>query len=172
MPCKVNIILHFILLFVIILCTSQIIYWVVDAINKILDVTKNLLVKAKNTFITKSFLRFCILGCINCLNDAIFSHFANYFMQKNLAAVVGYMISLSLAFYLTSMFIFKSKPTFSKYYKFLLSYIPNFIIFFLVTFITINTWKLPQFVGTFLAAAAGGPITFIMIKLFAFGKKQ
>ncbi len=76
-----------------------------------------------------------------------------------------------MAFFLTSKFIFKSRPTFKKYVRFLISYIPNFIIFFLVTFLTINTWHLPQFVGTFLAAMTGGPITFVIIKLYAFGKR-
>ncbi len=128
--------------------------------------------KFKETFLTKSFLEFCILGLINCFNDSLFSWIAYFFMQKNLAAVVGYMVSLTIAFLLTTRYIFKSKISFEKYVKFLISYIPNFIIFFLVTFITINLWKLPQFVGTFLAAMAGGPITFVIIKIYAFGKRQ
>lgn len=116
-------------------------------------------------------MEFCFLGFINCFNDSLFSWIAEKFFQKNIAAIIGYAISLTIAFFLTSKFIFKAKPTLQKYYRFLLSYIPNFIIFFLVTFITINTWKLNQFVGTFLAAAAGGPITFLIIEIYAFGKK-
>lgn len=127
--------------------------------------------KLKSIFVNKSFIEFCILGIINSFNDALFSHIAHYFMQENLAAVVGYAIALTMAFFLNSRFIFKSKPTLKKYGRFLISYIPNFIIYFLVTFITISTWHLPQFWGTVLAAMAGGPITFIIIKIYAFGRK-
>lgn len=127
--------------------------------------------KLKGIFINKGFIEFCVLGIINSFNDAAFSHIAHYFMQKNLAAVVGYAISLTIAFFLTSRFIFKSQPSLKKYCRFLVSYIPNFIIYFLVTFVTINTWHLSQFWGTIIAAMAGGPITFIIIKIYAFGRK-
>ena len=127
----------------------------------------------KKTFFSKGFLEFCLLGFVNCFNDSLFSWLAKLVgLQKNVAAVLGYLISLTIAFFLTSKFIFHAKPTFIKWYRFLLSYIPNFIIFFLVTFITINTWKFHQFVGTFIAAAAGGPITYLIIKIYAFGKKN
>ena len=132
---------------------------------------KEFLIKLKKTFLSKGFLEFCLLGTVNCLNDSFFSWLAEKIFQKNVAAVVGYLISLSIAFLLTSKYIFKTNPTLVKYYRFLLSYIPNFIIFFLITFITINTWHLHQFIGTFLAAAAGGPVTYFIIKIYAFGKK-
>ncbi len=131
---------------------------------------KKIIDKTKKTFFTKSFLLFCLLGVVNCFNDSLFSWLARLMgLQKNTAAVIGYAISLSIAYYLTTMFIFKSKPSLKKYVKFIISYIPNFIIFFLVTFITLNVWHLHQFIGTFLAAAAGGPITFVIIKIYAFG---
>jgi len=82
------------------------------------------------------------------------------------------MIGLSIAFFLTCKIIFKHKPTFKRYYRFILSYIPNFIIYYLVTFLTINVLKLNQFWGTAFAAMAGGPITFVIIKIYAFGRKK
>ena len=129
-----------------------------------------LLKDAKNTFISKKFIEFCLLGCVNCFNDSLFSWIAEHFMQKNLAQTVGYLFGLTTAFLLTCKFIFKAKPDLKKYVKFLISYIPNFIIYFLFGFITLNVLKLHQFWGTFLAAMAGGPITFVIIKLYAFGK--
>ena len=58
-----------------------------------------------------------------------------------------------------------------KYLRFLISYIPNLIIYTLVSFITINLWQLDQFWATVLATAAGGPITFVIIKIYAFGNR-
>ena len=91
--------------------------------------------------------------------------------RGNIAAVLGYSIALTIAFFLSGLVIFKKKPTFKRYIRFVFSYIPNFIIFFLVNTITVKTWGLPQFWGTAIAAAVGGPITFVIIKIYAFGKK-
>ncbi len=133
---------------------------------------KKFLIKLKNTFLSREFLEFCALGIVNTFNDSFFSSVASLFVHKNLATIIGYACGLTIAFFLTCKIIFKHKPTFKRYYRFMLSYIPNFIIFYLVTFLTINTLKLSQFWGTALAAMAGGPVTFIFIKIYAFGKKK
>ncbi|MBQ3816695.1 MAG: GtrA family protein [Clostridia bacterium] len=117
-------------------------------------------------------MEFCFLGLFNTLSVAFFSWLADFFAQKNVAAVLGYVLSLSLNYILNCKYIFKNRISFRGYLRFWISYIPNFIIYFLVTFITINTLKLPQFVGTVLAAMAGGPITFVIIKLYAFNNKE
>lgn len=126
--------------------------------------------KIRDTFFNIRFLKFCLAGIINTFNAAFFSWLTSLFLQDNLAAVAGYVISLSINFYLNSTLIFKRRLNMRSYFRFLISYIPNFMIYFLVTFITINTLGLPQFWGTVLAAVTGGPITFIIIKFYAFGK--
>lgn len=137
------------------------------------DITK-LLRKLKNTFLSKGFIEFCVLGLINTFNDSFFSWMYSlipFVGRGNLAAVLGYATALSIAYLLTSKIIFKSQPSGKSYVRFVISYIPNFIIFYLVTFITINTWHLHQFWATAIAAAAGGPITYVIIKIYAFRKK-
>ena len=79
--------------------------------------------------------------------------------------------SLTINYILHSIIVFKSRLKLRKYLRFLISYIPNLIIYTLVSFITINLWKMDQFWATVLATAAGGPITFVIIKLYAFGNK-
>ncbi len=128
----------------------------------------------KKTFLSKGFLEFCALGLINTFNDSFFSWMYSLIPivgRGNLAAVLGYVTALSIAYLLSCRVIFKSKPGFKSYVRFVISYIPNFIIFYLVTFITINTWHLHQFWATAIAAAAGGPITYVIIKIYAFRKK-
>lgn len=134
---------------------------------------RELLLKIKRTFVSKGFIEFCFVGVINTFNDAIFSSLFHMLgLQDNVAAVLGYFVALTIAFFLSCRIIFKKRPKLERYVKFLVSYIPNFIIFFLVTFITINTMKLPQFWGTVLAAMAGGPVTYVIIKVYAFGKRR
>lgn len=133
---------------------------------------QELVLKIKRTFVNKKFIEFCVLGVINTINDAIFSSIFYWLgLQDNIAAVLGYFTALTIAFFLSSYFIFKKKPALSRYIKFFISYIPNFIIFFLVTFITINTMGLPQFWGTILAAMVGGPVTFVIMKIYTFKGK-
>ena len=121
-------------------------------------------------FISRNFLIFTLLGTFNTFTAALFSSMASFLLQDNFAAVVGYIVSLTISYFLNCWLVFKRRPALVRYFKFLASYIPTFILYFLVTFITINALDLPQFWATVLAAMTGGPLTFIIIKLYAFGK--
>lgn len=131
---------------------------------------KGFLKKIVATFLNKKFLEFCVLGSINTFNTAWISALCSKFTQSNIAACIGYITSLSFAYVLSCKVIFECPLRKSGYLLFLLTYIPNFIIYFLVTFITINTLELPQFWGTVLATMTGGPITFVLMKFFTFNK--
>ncbi len=139
-----------------------------DILRKIGKGAHKVIINLKNIFVSKKFIEFCLLGCINCFNASLFSWIVEHFIQRNVAQIVGYACGLTIAFFITSTFIFKTKPTFKRYAKFLIAYIPNFIISFLMGFVTLNTLELNQFLGTFLAAASGGPITFIIMWVFTF----
>ena len=132
---------------------------------------RELLLKIKSTFVSKKFIEFCILGVLNTFNHSLLSTIFSCVLQDNIAYAVGYFFSLTIAFFLSSYIIFKKTPSLQRYIRFGISYIPSFIIGFLVTFITINTLKLPQFWATAIAAATGGPITFVIMKIYTFGKK-
>lgn len=123
-------------------------------------------------FFSKKFAEFCLLGTFNTFNTAWISALFGSFIQANIAACIGYFCSLSVAYYLSCRIIFECPPSKTGYTKFWISYIPNFIIYFLVTFITINTMQLQQFWATVLAALIGGPTTFIMMKFFTFRNKK
>lgn len=123
-------------------------------------------------FFNREFLSFCLFGTVNTFNTAWISTAADIIIpNRNAAAVIGYIGSLSLAYLIDSHFVFKKKPTGRSYVRFIISYVPNFIIYFLVTFITINTWHLPQFWATALATMIGGPVNYIIIHFYAFRKK-
>lgn len=139
--------------------------------DDIMQAVLEFLIKLKNIFASKKFLKFCGLGIINTFNDALFSWIFHFFLQENVSAVLGYAVAVTIAFFLCCRFIFKRRPSIDMYIRFVSSYVPNFIIYFLVTFITINVLQLPQFWATVLAAMTGGPITYIIIRFYAFGLK-
>ncbi len=130
---------------------------------------KSFFQKLFRTFYSKKFLGFCLIGCVNTFNTAFFSWLAHLKLQQNIAAYIGYFISLTINYFLNGKLVFKENLSIRNYLRFLLSYIPNFIIYFLVSFITINLIRLPQFWATVIAIAVGGPVTFVIIKLYAFG---
>lgn len=125
----------------------------------------------KNAFLSKEFLLFLIVGGINTINGVVFSWIYSLFLNPNLAFVVGYISSLFIAYLLNSKFIFPTPISFSRFLKFCISYIPNFIIQNISVFVIFNLLKFHELIAYIVAAIIGIPITFLAVKLFAFGKK-
>lgn len=136
-----------------------------------MNAIRTLLKKAKKTFLNEYFIKFCILGIFNTIVHGILSKIFSLVLQPNAAFALGFFGSNVIAFLLNSYVIFNKPASLKRYIRFLIAYIPYFTIGFLVTFITINTLKLPQFTATVLAAVAGGPITFVIMRVYAFGRK-
>lgn len=132
---------------------------------------QGLLSGLKHTFVSKKFIGYCLIGIFNTFNTAFFSWLAHFKVQENVAAYIGYFISLTVNYILNSIIVFKNRLALKRYFRFLLSYVPNFFIYTLVSLLTINVLQINQFWATVLATAAGAPVTFVIIKLFAFGNK-
>lgn len=133
---------------------------------------QRLLCGLRHTFVSKKFIGYCFIGIFNTFNTAFFSWLAHFRVQDNIAAYIGYFISLTVNYILNSIIVFKNRLALRRYFRFLLSYVPNFIIYTLVSLLTINVMHINQFWATVLATAAGAPVTFVIIKLFAFGNKS
>ena len=129
---------------------------------------KKFLLMLSRTFLSIGFLEYCALGLVNTFNVAVFSSLAGFIMQENVAAIAGYICANIIAFVLDCLIIFKKKPTIRRYARFAVSYIPSFIFYITGSVFTLNLLELPQFWGTVLAAMIGGPITFIIVKLYTF----
>jgi len=126
----------------------------------------------KNNFLDKSFLKFVIIGGINTLNGSVLAFLYSYFMQANLAFIVGYITALVVAYFLNSFFVFKASLDITRFVKFAVSYIPNFIIQNIVVVIIYNILGLHRLIAFVMAAAIGIPVTFLILKFFAFGKNN
>lgn len=131
----------------------------------------NIVQKFKNTFYTKEFVTFLIIGVINTFNGTVFSYLYSSFLNENIAFIVGYISGLIISYLLNSLITFKEKLQLNKFIKFALSYLPNFIIQNVVVIIVFNLMGLNKLIAYLLAAIIGVPITFILMKFFAFRKK-
>ena len=131
----------------------------------------NIVQKFKNTFYTKEFVTFLIIGVINTFNGTVFSYIYSSFLNENIAFIVGYISGLIISYLLNSLITFKEKLQLNKFVKFAISYIPNFIIQNIVVIMVFNLMGLNKIIAYLLAAIIGVPITFILMKFFAFRKK-
>ena len=128
--------------------------------------------KVKKHFFTKEFLAFLIVGAINVINGVWLSYVFSLFLEPIPAFFVGYLISLTISYFLNSLLVFKSKLGFNRYVKFCVSYIPNFVIqngLILIFYYGLHFHKLLVYV---LAAIIAIPVTFLVLSLATFGKNE
>lgn len=128
--------------------------------------------KLKNIFFTKEFFTFLIVGGINTINGIVFSYVYSLFLGVNVSFVLGYVTAMTISYILNSTLVFKEDMEVIKYIKFCISYIPNFIIqnIFVLIFYNMLHWN--KLIVFALAAIVGVPVTFIIMKFFAFNKKD
>lgn len=131
----------------------------------------NLLLKSKKTFLSKEFILFVIVGTINTFNGTLLAFIYSLFFNENIAFIIGYISSLGISYILNSIITFKEKLQFKKFIKFVISYMPNFIIQNIVVLIAFNIMGLYKIIAYGLAAIIGIPVTFVLIKFFTFKKK-
>lgn len=126
--------------------------------------------KIKRLFLNKEFIFFIAIGGINTINGVVFSYIYSNLLNENLAFILGYISGLIISYLLNSRITFKEKLSFVKFIKFGVSYIPNFIIQNIVVVIALNILDLHKLIAYSLAAIIGIPVTFILLKFFAFKK--
>lgn len=129
--------------------------------------------KLKKEFWTKEFILFVVVGVINTLDCSLF---AAVLMQygiedANIAFNIGYVMSNILAYLLNCWLIFPTRPQLYQYFKFALSYVGNAIIENVSVLVLYNWLGFAPVVSFVLAALISVPVTFLMVKIYAFSKK-
>lgn len=132
----------------------------------------NLIDKAKHHFLTKEFFLFLVIGCINTFNGTFIAWACSYLSPyNNLNFNIGYIIGNIIAYWMNSSFIFHENLTMQRYIKFFVSYVPNYLIQNAIVVVFYNMLGFPPVFSYLLAAVLGIPVTFLMVKIFAFGRK-
>ena len=125
----------------------------------------------RHHFFTRAFLLFLVIGTINTFLCSFLATILEPLVgNANLAFNIGYLLSNVNAYLLNSLFVFPTRMTLVRYVKFFLSYVPNYIIQNAIVFVAYNLLGLPSIASYLLAAILGVPITFLCVKIFAFGR--
>lgn len=120
------------------------------------------------TWLSPEFFRFWCVGWFNLVAAWILEVIWSELLPPNIGFSVGYFMSLLVSFTLNSKITFKMPMSFYRLFRFVLSYIPNFLVQTLTVLLFYNLLHFPHSVTYFLAAAIGTPVTFICLKWFAF----
>lgn len=128
--------------------------------------------KKRNPFMSKEFIAFLIVGVINAINGVLLASLFSLFLNPNLAFIIGYIVSLTISYFLNSILAFREKLAIIKYLKFCLSYVPNFLIQNGLVLLFYNVLGVNKFLVYVIAVVIAVPVTFLLIKIFAFGKKK
>ncbi len=132
----------------------------------------NIIEKAKHHFLTKEFFLFLVVGCINTFNSTFIAWIISYLSPYgNLNFNIGYILANIVAYWMNSVIIFHESLSLKRYVKFFISYIPNYIIQNIIVVIFYNILGFPAVISYLIAAILGIPVTFLMVKIFAFGKE-
>lgn len=136
------------------------------------DYKQSSMSKLKKMFLSTEFIGFLIIGGINAINGVLFAMLFELWFNANVAFIVGYMCSLTISYLLNSFLVFKHKLSILKYIKFCISYIPNFLIQNGIVLLFYNVLGINRIIVYILAVTVSVPITFIVLKLFAFSRKK
>lgn len=129
----------------------------------------NLIEKTKHHFLTKEFFLFLVIGCINTFNGTFLAWlFAFLTPYNNLNFNMGYILANICAYWMNSRIIFHESLSIERYVKFFISYLPNYVIQNIIVIIFYNMLNFPPVVSYLIAAILGIPVTFLMVKIFAF----
>lgn len=122
-------------------------------------------------FFTREFLLFLVIGCFNTFNGSLLAKIFELLVDTNLAFNIGYILANVIAYALNSRLIFHEPMALEKCVKFAISYIPNYLIQNITVLLFYNRLGFPSLAAFVIAAVLGVPITFLAVKLFAFGRK-
>ena len=126
----------------------------------------------RHHFFTREFLLFLVIGCVNTFNSTLLAWLYAFIVEdRNLAFNCGYLTSCAVAYWLNSVFVFPEPLSFRRLVRFFVSYIPNYIIQNIIVLIFYNFLGFHPIVSYLIAAVLGVPVTFLCVKIFAFGRK-
>lgn len=119
-------------------------------------------------FLSPAFVKFLGVGVVNAVNGIVFAWLFSLFCQPNVAFVAGYVVALTISYYLNSWIVFPSPRSLPGYARFVVSYVPNFLIQNACVVVIYNALGFDKLVAYVAAAIIGVPVTFLFLKFFAF----
>ncbi len=127
--------------------------------------------RIKRAFLAPSFIRFLLVGGLSTVATTVFSVLYGSLIPLAVPAfALGYLTTLLFSFFLNCGFTFKKRPSFVRFLKYAVSYIPNFLVQCASVWLLHDICGLPEILSYLAAAMIGVPLTYILMKIFTFKK--
>ncbi|MBE7025730.1 MAG: polysaccharide biosynthesis protein GtrA [Ruminococcaceae bacterium] len=127
--------------------------------------------RLKRTLLSPTFFRFLLVGVMNTAITTVLSVLYHRLIPAAVPAfALGYVTTNLLSFLMNCFFTFKKRPSVGRFLKFFLSYVPNFLIQCTSVWLLCDLCNLPQWLSYAAAAIIGVPVTYFLMKIFAFKK--
>ncbi len=129
--------------------------------------------RMRRVFWSREYLLFLLVGGINTLDTSLFASCLSLLsVDVNLAFNLSYLTSNILAYLLNCFLIFHARPVFHGYFRFMMSYIPNFLLENGIVVITYNMLACAPLISFLVAAFLSMPITFLLVRFWAFHQRS
>jgi len=122
--------------------------------------------------IKRDFLIFAFCGAMGTLTNFIFSLVISNWLDASWAYGTGYILSLLVAYRLNALLIYKEPPRLRRFLKFVVAYLPNFLILFTLVMILLRALGLWKVLVYGLAAVVALPVNFLMVRMYAFRDRR
>lgn len=131
-------------------------------------------VKLKKHFFNIRFAKFFAIGILNATNGVLFaSLFSLFILQANIAFILGYITTLSISYLLNAYFVFSERKLyFSKFLRFCISYLPNFVLQNIIVYILTIFFKTSKLIVFFISTVVSFPLTYLFLSFFTFRNKK
>lgn len=110
--------------------------------------------------------RFILVGFMNTFNYYILYLFFIHILHINylVAHIAAFIISMVGSFFLNSYFTYKSRPSFSKFLKFPLTYVVNVSVSTISIYLLVQVMGLNETISPLIATLIAIPFTFVISK--------
>ncbi|NCB41122.1 MAG: GtrA family protein [Clostridia bacterium] len=127
--------------------------------------------RIQRTYLSKEFLTFIFCGSMGTFTNFLFSLALSKHLNPILSYVAGYAISLFVSYALNAKLLYKENYSTSCFIRFVISYIPNFLILFAFVFMFLGIFNWNKIIVYALAGLFGLPLTYILVKIYAFNRR-
>lgn len=124
-----------------------------------------MLKKIKKEFFNLRFLKFLVIGGINTfVAQLLYIFFTLKKIEPEISSILGDLISVIISYILNLKITFKEKHNWKKFFTFPLSYIPGWVINFLLVTIVIY-FGIPKVYAKLFSLPITVPLNFILMNI-------
>jgi len=117
-------------------------------------------------------LRFLLGGALNTLCTYTLFLFFNLWLGYQWAYFLAYLSGILLAFFINSLFVFRVKTSWSKFFRYPGIYVAQYFFSALVLAGLVELLRIPESIAPLITVACVIPLTYFMNKLILHDQKQ